>query len=199
MTILLILHVKGYRTVWNAFYLMLLSSPLADTITSWIRHCRERGVIDVLWDLWDAVSVHLQAILETAKMFVSSLYSIELYTPSLAIRRRRALAGMSSMPELEDMEHNDHGEEKEESKTKETNGAENDMVKWRRRNEDELEPAFLREEDYPPDWMVYDRELGVILKTEADKRRSKNQPCQIKAEQPTVPRSDKEQISGCHS
>jgi hypothetical protein len=39
----------------------------------------------------------------------------------------------------------------------------------------ELEPAFLREEDYPPGWMVYDQEVGVILKTEADKLKEKRQ------------------------
>jgi hypothetical protein len=35
--------------------------------------------------------------------------------------------------------------------------------------EEELEPAFLKDQDYPPGWMVYDKEMGVILKTRADK------------------------------
>jgi hypothetical protein len=35
--------------------------------------------------------------------------------------------------------------------------------------EEELEPAFLNDQDYPPGWMVYDKEMGVILKTRADK------------------------------
>lgn len=147
----------------------------------------------MLWDLWDAVSVHLQAILETIKVFVSSLYSMELDSPSLAIRRRRALAAMTDMPELEDMEHSDHTEEKKESKTMETNGEDNGKAKWGRHGDHELEPAFLREEDYPPDWMVYDREFGVILKTKADKLRSKR-PCQLKTSQTKFSRSDKEQI-----
>jgi len=33
----------------------------------------------------------------------------------------------------------------------------------------ELEPAFLNESDYPADWKVYHRDLGVVLKIEADK------------------------------
>lgn len=31
-----------------------------------------------------------------------------------------------------------------------------------------LEPAFLRESDYPPGWLVYHRVLGVVTKSEAD-------------------------------
>jgi hypothetical protein len=34
---------------------------------------------------------------------------------------------------------------------------------------DELEPAFLKESDYPPGWMVYHPVLGVVSKEEADK------------------------------
>ena len=33
----------------------------------------------------------------------------------------------------------------------------------------EIEPAFLKESDYPPDWMVYHTVLGVVTKTEADR------------------------------
>ena len=31
-----------------------------------------------------------------------------------------------------------------------------------------LEPAFLRDEDYPPGWLVFDPHLGIISKVEAD-------------------------------
>lgn len=34
--------------------------------------------------------------------------------------------------------------------------------------EEEPEPAFLNESDYPPGWMVYHPILGVVLKTKAD-------------------------------
>ncbi|KAL3934311.1 MAG: hypothetical protein SGARI_003446, partial [Bacillariaceae sp.] len=34
--------------------------------------------------------------------------------------------------------------------------------------ERDIEPAFLNEEDYPPGWMVYHAELGVVPKEEAD-------------------------------
>lgn len=33
----------------------------------------------------------------------------------------------------------------------------------------ELEPAFLNEMDYPPNWMVYHPQLGVVPKTVADR------------------------------
>lgn len=39
----------------------------------------------------------------------------------------------------------------------------------RKRNRDELEPAFLYEDDYPPGWLVYHPVLGVVEKTEADR------------------------------
>lgn len=43
-------------------------------------------------------------------------------------------------------------------------------------NTDPLEPAFLRDEDYPPGWLVFDPVLGVVTKTEADNyRRKQNQ------------------------
>ena len=147
----------------------------------------------MLWDIWDAVSGHLQAILETIKIFVSSLYSMEFDSTSLAIRRRRTIAAITDIPELEDMEHSDHSEEKKESKTTETNGADNAGTGCTRLGDHELEPAFLREEDYPPDWMVYDREFGVILKTEADKLRSKR-PRHGKAAQTRNSPSHREQI-----
>jgi hypothetical protein len=34
---------------------------------------------------------------------------------------------------------------------------------------DEIEPAFLDDQDYPPGWLVYHPRLGVVSKEEADK------------------------------
>jgi hypothetical protein len=34
--------------------------------------------------------------------------------------------------------------------------------------EDDIEPAFLREEDYPAGWLVFDTVHGIISKEEAD-------------------------------
>jgi hypothetical protein len=167
---------------------------LAGTFKSWIPHLRERGVLDVIWDLWVQVWAHLLAILDTAKLFASSFYCSDLDSPSVAVRRRRALEAVSNMPELEDAEYSNDAEEKKDQETRETRyGEENGAKKMKGVNEEELEPAFLREEDYPPEWMVYDHELGVILKTEADKHRSK-QACCIKAAQPRDPWSDIEEI-----
>jgi hypothetical protein len=104
------------------------------------------------------------------------------------------MEALSSLPELEDAEYSNDAEEKKEHETKETQYEEqNRMAKMKRLNEEDLEPAFLREEDYPPEWMVYDSELGVILKTEADKHRSKQAGC-INAAQPREPHSSIEQI-----
>jgi hypothetical protein len=36
------------------------------------------------------------------------------------------------------------------------------------RDPNELEPAFCKATDYPPDWLVYHPVLGVVLKTTAD-------------------------------
>ena len=36
-------------------------------------------------------------------------------------------------------------------------------------NQDDIEPAFLNEKDYPPGWCVYHPLLGVVTKEEADK------------------------------
>ena len=38
-----------------------------------------------------------------------------------------------------------------------------------RSKNDDIEPAFLKEEDYPPGWLVYHPVLGVVPKTEADR------------------------------
>ena len=39
--------------------------------------------------------------------------------------------------------------------------------KLARMNREPLQPAFLRDEDYPENWMVYHRSLGVVKKSEA--------------------------------
>jgi hypothetical protein len=67
--------------------------------------------------------------------------------------------GSSRMPELEEMDDN-----KRNNQT--LNKVE--TLDLNKENTDPLEPAFLRDEDYPPGWLVFDPVLGVVSKTEAD-------------------------------
>lgn len=49
---------------------------------------------------------------------------------------------------------------------------------------DEIEPAFLDEQDYPPGWLVYHPLLGVVSKDEADSYDRNQQKKQL--EQPVI-------------
>mmetsp|Transcript_30276 Transcript_30276/g.69801 ORF Transcript_30276/g.69801 Transcript_30276/m.69801 type:complete len:95 (-) Transcript_30276:149-433(-) len=40
--------------------------------------------------------------------------------------------------------------------------------KQRKQQQDDLEPAFLNEKDYPPGWLVFHPVLGVVAKTDLD-------------------------------
>ena len=105
---------------------------------------------DIVGGLWYALWVHVYALVNLMSFLLP--HSTELDDDTVTRRRQ-------PMPELEEMKLASRSEDDNEET----------------RSMDELEPAFLREEDYPPGWMVYDRESGVILKTEADKLKQKRQ------------------------
>lgn len=101
-------------------------------------------------------------------------------------RRRFNEPSCSSMPELEEAPIDDAngGEIKAEYasepiKSLQTKPIENEKEKAlpapRPKKRDEIEPAFLKEEDYPPGWLVYHPVLGVVPKTEADRYREEEE------------------------
>lgn len=47
-----------------------------------------------------------------------------------------------------------------------------------------LEPTFLKDEDYPPQWLVFDPVLGVVSKVEADKHREEERKKQHADQEP---------------
>ena len=53
-----------------------------------------------------------------------------------------------------------------------------------RMNTTELEPTFLREQDYPAAWVVYHRVLGVVKKTEADEYDKNNKQNDLSSPEP---------------
>jgi len=54
------------------------------------------------------------------------------------------------------------------SNSSSSNRKRNSTQSARPRNREPLEPAFLNDQDYPPGWMVYHGELGVVSKPQAD-------------------------------
>lgn len=59
-----------------------------------------------------------------------------------------------------------------------------------------LEPAFLNEEDYPPNWPVFHRTLGVTTKEEADHYDRQQLSRKCKENTPQTEESD--QVKDCH-
>ena len=82
--------------------------------------------------------------------------------PNAPRGRRRNMAVQASrmttsrMPELEETDANKLQ-------------ADQASISSRNLNIKPLEPAFLRDEDYPPGWLVFHPVLGVVAKVEADK------------------------------
>jgi|UPI000581AB8F hypothetical protein len=65
---------------------------------------------------------------------------------------------------------------------KDGNGLPHHPIDW---SNQELEPAFLNDSDYPPGWMVYHSLLGVVAKNEAEeyeRRLSKNPTPEVQEE-----------------
>lgn len=61
-------------------------------------------------------------------------------------------------------------------------------------NTDPLEPTFLKDEDYPPGWLVYDPILGIISKEELDKHHQQQKQLEMEPqEQPVQPVQPQEQ------
>jgi hypothetical protein len=90
----------------------------------------------------------------------------------------------SRMPELEETDVNKQLQQQllDESQHQQDQSQQKEGL-INKENTDPLEPAFLRDEDYPPGWLVFDPVLGVVSKAEADNyRRKQNQeqrlPCQ---------------------
>eukprot|EP00521_Asterionellopsis_glacialis_P019140 CAMPEP_0195314834 /NCGR_PEP_ID=MMETSP0708-20121125/2639_1 /TAXON_ID=33640 /ORGANISM="Asterionellopsis glacialis, Strain CCMP134" /LENGTH=175 /DNA_ID=CAMNT_0040379919 /DNA_START=21 /DNA_END=548 /DNA_ORIENTATION=- len=107
-------------------------------------------------------------------------------------RRRRfrdAASAFSAMPELEDDpalagatgDSNSQRQGLPDTGDKTTNGKSttprktfSSGMKPGSKNDD-IEPAFLKEEDYPPGWLVYHPVLGVVPKAEADRYRTEEE------------------------
>jgi hypothetical protein len=148
----------------------------AATWLGWIQYIRNRyrglGLLEILWDLFELVYACLSAGLELGRTLLAVTSSAGLglleandALPLEHVARRRRFSGTANMPELENVI----------PLTNDNETTSNGMVKKRKSHDamDELEPAFLRDEDYPPGWMVYHPILGVVLKTEADKYQEK--------------------------
>jgi len=97
--------------------------------------------------------------------------------PSTARGRRRNMVasvtsrmgvaiGEGSMPELE--ETDSYKKQRQQNEAHMIVDGELQWT-WDKENIAPMEPAFLRDEDYPPGWLVFDPVLGVVSKTEADR------------------------------
>lgn len=86
----------------------------------------------------------------------------------------------ADMPELEEMDNDSNFLEEVEGDF---------MGAFCRENTDPLPPAFLRDEDYPPGWLVYDVDLGVVSKKDADIYHRRRQETK-KQEQQVVPHQE---------
>ena len=92
------------------------------------------------------------------------------------------------MPELEETDI--HKQQQQQQQEEGEERASQDYYYVDKENTDPLEPAFLRDDDYPPGWLVFDPILGVVSKAEADKdkreqriKRELQQQTQKKAQQ----------------
>eukprot|EP00565_Helicotheca_tamesis_P000944 CAMPEP_0185741496 /NCGR_PEP_ID=MMETSP1171-20130828/38990_1 /TAXON_ID=374046 /ORGANISM="Helicotheca tamensis, Strain CCMP826" /LENGTH=112 /DNA_ID=CAMNT_0028413473 /DNA_START=919 /DNA_END=1257 /DNA_ORIENTATION=+ len=73
----------------------------------------------------------------------------------------------SMLPDLEDVpDFEEEGESRDKKKPFDSNRKQRN--RQRSRWDDEIEPAFLRDEDYPKDWLVFHPKYGVITKAKLD-------------------------------
>lgn len=98
---------------------------------------------------------------------VSTQGAVSLQTNSARGRRRNTAAQSSRMPtsrmpELEETDVNRLEVDRDQSRNRSKNIA-------------PIEPAFLRDEDYPPGWLVFDPDLGVVSKVDADKHKQEHE------------------------
>lgn len=154
---------------------------------------RERGLLNALmdWllDIQDYIVAYVQTAVELCRnlrlhylgnlledwfasdMNIHAAQNSAVHTPRG--RRRNMAAPVASrmstgrMPELEET---DADKLKAASATTIINGP--------------VEPAFLRDEDYPPEWLVFDPVLGVVSKAEADKHREEQRKKQNADQEP---------------
>lgn len=90
-------------------------------------------------------------------------------SPKARGRRRNAASVMAPvtsrivtgrLPELEDLD---------ETKRNQDDETNEESLDTTRENTNSLEPAFVKDEDYPPGWLVFDPHLGIVSKAEADR------------------------------
>lgn len=122
---------------------------------------------------WNAIVVPVWSFLEMLRFYVLPLD--EDYEEIVDGGTRRRGRRLAPMPELQVMTTLTNETDENIDTDKRQRSTTNKTLQ-------ELEPAFLKTEDYPPGWMVYDREAGVILKTQADKlkeekRKQQQQQC----------------------
>ena len=77
-----------------------------------------------------------------------------------SLTSRMSSSSLADMPPLEEMDP---------IKLKQEQEGIDPYADFFKENTDPLPPAFLKDEDYPPGWLVYDPVLGVVSKEEADK------------------------------
>lgn len=77
-----------------------------------------------------------------------------------SLTSRMSSSSLADMPPLEETDPN---------KLKQEQEGKDPYAHFYKENTDPLPPAFLKDEDYPPGWLVYDPILGVVSKEEADK------------------------------
>jgi hypothetical protein len=110
-------------------------------------------------------------------------------------RGRRRAAPVASrlvsnrMPELEETDVNQQLMQQQLDESQHQAEYQQQLDLLNKENTDPLEPAFLRDEDYPPGWLVFDPVLGVVSKTEADNYRRKQNQEQRSPSRPAKPSS----------
>lgn len=127
------------------------------------------SVIGILYDLFIGCIVSL---LDYAR----AAYQIFAEWTSRDRKREKRRNRCNSLPELEDcgtakfssvaVEELLAGEQQQHQTLRRNESPKEQEWVWETR---ELEPTFLKESDYPANWKVYHRDLGVVLKTEADR------------------------------
>ena len=154
---------------------------------------RERGLLNMLVDFcYEAVAYirsYMQMVMEVVRNLRHHLlangddwFFTEPALPASPVsasgspkndrgRRRAVMAPVTSrmsagkIPALEELDETKQKQELlEEHKQQAKAGAQ----EGNKENTRPLEPAFLRDEDYPPGWLVFDPHLGIISKVEAD-------------------------------
>lgn len=177
------------------FWFLLAINKLGPILT-WRLPFWGKSVTDIVFEIWDYARSYLQMAMEilrnmrlllTSSMGMFGREDVDVATRDTSRsnngknKRRRIFHEASSMPGLEEdpavtitiaqQKGQSHSDAKLSGAPAAGGGNDDETtlpVKATRVNRDNIEPAFLKDEDYPPGWLVYHPVLGVVPKTEAD-------------------------------